>query len=276
MATTTSQPFQEGKQHLHLHHGGRALPSVYGGTALRPASSAPPPLPRLEMPSSSRRSAQQALKIHSEAERRRRERINAHLATLRRMIPDARQMDKATLLARVVCQLKDLKKKSAETTTQPPLATIPAEANGIAVHCYTGEAAVTGYGYGRPPRATYVRASVSCDDRPGLHADVAAAFRAMRLRLLRADVAALGGRAQCDFLLCRDEDEGVVTSAGGGGRVLRALEEGVRQALARAAFPETTPYGCNATRSRRQRLVGSSHCVLLGHGHGLHVGEHGW
>ena len=92
MATTTSQPFQEGKQHLHLHHGGRALPSVYGGTALRPASSAPPPLPRLEMPSSSRRSAQQALKIHSEAERRRRERINAHLATLRRMIPDARQV----------------------------------------------------------------------------------------------------------------------------------------------------------------------------------------
>ena len=185
------------------------------------------------------------------------------------------------MLARVVSQLKDLKKKSAETTTQPPLATIPAEANGIAVHCYTGEAAVTGYGYGRPPRATYVRASVSCDDRPGLHADVAAAFRAMRLRLLRADVAALGGRAQCDFLLCREEGAGggvMTTSAGEGSRVLRALEEGVRQALARAAFPETTTYGCNVTRSRRQRLVGSSHCVLLGHGHGhgLHVVEHGW
>jgi hypothetical protein len=36
--------------------------------------------------------AAQALKIHSEAERRRRERINAHLATLRRMIPDATQV----------------------------------------------------------------------------------------------------------------------------------------------------------------------------------------
>jgi hypothetical protein len=33
-----------------------------------------------------------ALKIHSEAERRRRERINAHLATLRRMIPDTKQV----------------------------------------------------------------------------------------------------------------------------------------------------------------------------------------
>ena len=174
-------------------------------------------------------------------------------------------MDKATLLARVVCQLKDLKRKAAETT--PPLP-IPAEANGITVNCHMGGAAA---GYGRP--AAYIKASLSCDDRPGLHADLAAAFRAMRLRPLRADVAALGGRAQCDFLLCRGEDEGVVTSAGGGGRVLRALEEGVRQALARAAFPETTPYGCNATRSRRQRLVGSSHCVLLGHGHGLHAGR---
>lgn len=279
MATTTSQPFEEGKQ-LHLHHarGDRALPSVYGGTA------APSPLPRPEMSSSSRRSqpeAQQALKIHSEAERRRRERINAHLATLRRMIPDARQMDKATLLARVVCQLKDLKKKSAETT-QPPVASIPAEANGIAVRCYTGAAAITATGYGRPsPAATYVRASVSCDDRPGLHADLAAAFRAMRLRPLRADVAALGGRAHCDFLLCREGGGGVMamSAAAGGGRVLRALEEGVRQALARVAFPDletTTPYGCNGTRSRRQRIVGSSHCVLFGHGRGLHVGEHGW
>lgn len=184
------------------------------------------------------------------------------------------QMDKATLLARVVCHLKDLKKKLAETTTQLPLAIIPAEANGIAVHCYTGAAAVTGYG--RPSSAMYIRASVSCDDRSGLHADLAAAFRAMRLRPLRADVAALGGRAQCDFLLCREEGGGVMTTSAAGGRVLRALEEGVRQALARAAFPdlETTPYGCNATRSRRQRLVGSSsHCVLFGHGHGRHVGE---
>ncbi|EES19097.1 transcription factor AIG1 [Sorghum bicolor] len=216
--------------------------------------------------------AQEALKIHSEAERRRRERINAHLATLRRMIPDARQMDKATLLAQVVSQLKELKKKTAETTTQtPPATTIPAEANGIAVHCYTGAAAVTGYGR-PPPAATYVRASVSCDDRPGLHADLAAAFRTMRLRPVRADVAALGGRAQCDFLLCREEGGGVMTSAAAGGRDLRALEEGVRRELARAAFPETTTtttYGCNGTRSRRQRLVGSSHCVLLGHGHGL-------
>jgi hypothetical protein len=32
------------------------------------------------------------MRIHSEAERRRRERINAHLATLRRILPDAKQV----------------------------------------------------------------------------------------------------------------------------------------------------------------------------------------
>ncbi|KAJ1261881.1 hypothetical protein BS78_09G064200 [Paspalum vaginatum] len=271
MATTTAcQPFREGNRHQQrrqeqqrLHrprHGGgrRVLPSV---------SSAPPPPDAMEVPPSSssgtgRRltltAESQALKIHSEAERRRRERINAHLVTLRRMVPDTRQMDKATLLARVVSQLKELKRTAAETTTQPSPLRIPGEANAIAVDCHAG---VTGYG--RP--AAYVRASVSCHDRPGLLADLAGEFRAMGLRPVRADVAALGGRAQCDLLLCREEGDAVV----GAGRA-KALEEGVRQAMARAAFPEKA-YGCNA-RSSRQRLLGARHVL----GHELDVGRHGW
>lgn len=75
-------------------------PSVFGGPVLLPrqASSAPPAVrvapPEMSSSSGSGRSATEAraLKIHSEAERRRRERINAHLATLRRMIPDTRQV----------------------------------------------------------------------------------------------------------------------------------------------------------------------------------------
>lgn len=196
------------------------------------------------------------MKVHSEAERRRRERINAHLAALRRMIPDARQMDKATLLARVVCQLKDLKRKAAETTHPLP---IPAEANGITVNCHTGGGAA---GYGRP--AAYIRASVSCDDRPGLLADLAGALRGLRLRPLRADMASLGGRARCEFVLCGEEGGAAIA-----GRV-KALEEGVRRALVSAAFPETA-YGCNY-RSRRQRVL-ESHCVL---GHELDLGDQGW
>ncbi|KAK1661931.1 hypothetical protein QYE76_050090 [Lolium multiflorum] len=80
-------------------------PTAHGGPVLlpRPAGSAAPPSAPPEMPLSSstgwERSATEArtLKIHSEAERRRRERINAHLAALRRMIPDTKQVCVAML-----------------------------------------------------------------------------------------------------------------------------------------------------------------------------------
>lgn len=91
------QPLQ-GKKELQPYDG--CDPSVLGGPVLLPrqASSAPPAErvvpPEMSSSSGSGRSATEAraLKIHSEAERRRRERINAHLATLRRMIPDTRQV----------------------------------------------------------------------------------------------------------------------------------------------------------------------------------------
>ncbi|GFS46284.1 hypothetical protein Acr_00g0101230 [Actinidia rufa] len=57
-----------------------------------------------------------ALKNHSEAERRRRERINAHLSTLRGLVPCTEKMDKAALLAEVISQVKQLKKTTTETS----------------------------------------------------------------------------------------------------------------------------------------------------------------
>ena len=83
-------------------------PTVSGGPALLPrqASSAPPAgPPELSTTSSSTtgsgRTATEAraLKVHSEAERRRRVRINAHLTALRRMIPDTKQVWANNILA---------------------------------------------------------------------------------------------------------------------------------------------------------------------------------
>nr|CAB3464051.1 unnamed protein product [Digitaria exilis] len=116
-------------------------------------------------------------------------------------------MDKATLLAKVVRQLKDLKSQAAETRQTLPI-----------------------------PTATYIRTSVSCDDRPGLLADLAGALRGLGLRPLRADVDSLGGRARCELMLCKEEGD-----AASGSRVKALVDEGVRQALASAAFPETAP-----------------------------------
>uniref|UniRef100_A0A453E4W1 BHLH domain-containing protein n=1 Tax=Aegilops tauschii subsp. strangulata TaxID=200361 RepID=A0A453E4W1_AEGTS len=69
-------------------------PTVYGARALLPrqTTSAPPAGPPEASTGSGRTATEaRALKVHSEAERRRRVRINAHLAALRKMIPDTKQ-----------------------------------------------------------------------------------------------------------------------------------------------------------------------------------------
>uniref|UniRef100_A0A0E0PHZ9 BHLH domain-containing protein n=1 Tax=Oryza rufipogon TaxID=4529 RepID=A0A0E0PHZ9_ORYRU len=246
MAACQQQIWQEGKQQQHLHHGGYDdLSSVYRGTVVLPRRQgglAPEPPPPRPSSSSGRSAAAQAtaMRIHSEAERRRRERINAHLATLRRILPDAKQMDKATLLASVVNQVKHLKTRATEATTPSTAATIPPEANEVTVQCYAG-------GEHTAAARIYVRATVSCDDRPGLLADIAATFRRLRLRPLSADMSCLGGRTRHAFVLCREEEEEEDAAA-----EARPLKEAVRQALAKVALPETV-YG--GGRSKRQRLM---------------------
>ena len=90
------QPLQEGKEPQGLQPYDACDPSVFIGPVLLPrqARSGPPAPPKMSSSSGSGRSVTEAraLKIHSEAERRRRERINAHLTTLRRMVPDTRQV----------------------------------------------------------------------------------------------------------------------------------------------------------------------------------------
>ncbi|KAL1062435.1 hypothetical protein V6Z11_D13G080000 [Gossypium hirsutum] len=66
--------------------------------------------------------AMAASKSHSEAERRRRERINNHLAKLRSLLPSTTKTDKASLLAEVIQHVKELKRQTcliAETSPVP-------------------------------------------------------------------------------------------------------------------------------------------------------------
>uniref|UniRef100_A0A0E0JED3 BHLH domain-containing protein n=1 Tax=Oryza punctata TaxID=4537 RepID=A0A0E0JED3_ORYPU len=253
MAECQTLQLQEGKkvQLLQPYDGGD--PSVYRGPILLPrqASSAPPAvLPEMSSSSGSGRSATEAraLKIHSEAERRRRERINAHLTTLRRMIPDTRQMDKATLLARVVDQVKDLKRKASEITQKTPL---PPETNEVTIECFTGDAAVAVAGN---HKTLYIKASITCDDRPDLIAGITHAFHGLRLRTVRAEMTTLGGRVQHVFILCKEE--GIA-----GGVSLKSLKEAVRQALAKVTSPELV-HGSSHFQSKRQRIL-ESHCSIM-------------
>lgn len=251
------QPLQ-GKQELQPYDGRDPSALGAGGSPVllpRQQESAAPPAVRVAPPpdmssssgSGSGRSATEAraLKVHSEAERRRRERINAHLATLRRMVPDTRQMDKATLLARVVEQVKLLKRKASEATTTTTQSTpLPPETDEVSIELHTGDAGAD--------RTVYIRASISCADRPDLVAGLAQAFHGLRLKTVRANMTSLGGRARHVFVLCMEDGWG----SAGAGASLRSLKEAVRQALARVASPETA-YGSSPFQSKRQMILES-------------------
>ncbi|KAF2948523.1 hypothetical protein DAI22_01g042200 [Oryza sativa Japonica Group] len=256
MAECQPLQLQEGKKLQELQPYDGCNPSVYRGPILLPrqANSAPPAVPpEMSSSSGSGRSATEAraLKIHSEAERRRRERINAHLTTLRRMIPNTKQMDKATLLARVVDQVKDLKRKASEITQRTPL---PPETNEVSIECFTGDAATAATTVAGNHKTLYIKASISCDDRPDLIAGITHAFHGLRLRTVRAEMTSLGGRVQHVFILCREE--GIA-----GGVSLKSLKEAVRQALAKVASPELV-YGSSHFQSKRQRIL-ESHCSIM-------------
>ncbi|CAO2181002.1 unnamed protein product [Urochloa humidicola] len=247
------QPLQEGNELQGLQPYDGCDPSVFIGPVMLPrqASSATPAPPEMSSSSGSGRSATEAraLKIHSEAERRRRERINAHLATLKRMVPDTRQMDKATLLARVVDQVKHLKRKASEATQSMAL---PPETNEVFVELHTGDSGVVVAG---TDRMIYIKASISCDDRPDLIAELIQAFHGLKLRTVRADLTSLGGRVQHVFVLCREEGWGGACAS------LRSLKEAVRQALARVASPEMA-YGTSPFQSKRQRILESQYSIM--------------
>ncbi|KAH9329017.1 hypothetical protein KI387_001125 [Taxus chinensis] len=131
-----------------------------------------------------------ASKSHSEAERRRRERINTHLATLRTMLPSTTKTDKASLLAEVIEHVKDLKRQTAEI------------AEGSAVPTETDEVTVDP----DPESRTLIKASVCCDDRPDLLSDLIKTLTTLNLRTLKAEITTLGGRVNNTLLLDHNDD----------------------------------------------------------------------
>ncbi|VFQ78070.1 unnamed protein product [Cuscuta campestris] len=127
-----------------------------------------------------------ASKSHSEAERRRRERINNHLAKLRSLLPNTTKTDKASLLAEVIQHVKELRRQTSlisETTL------IPTETDELTVDTAAND--------GKP----MIRASLCCEDRP----DLIKALKALRLRTLKAEITTVGGRVR-NVLFVTGED----------------------------------------------------------------------
>ncbi|CAL5064435.1 unnamed protein product [Urochloa decumbens] len=178
-----------------------------------------------------------ASRNHSEAERRRRQRINGHLARLRSLLPNTTKTDKASLLAEVLDHVKELKRQTSammvaavagggddDEGAAGPAQMLPTEADELAVDAAADRA-------GR----LVVRASLCCEDRPDLIPDIVRALAALRMRARRAEITTLGGRVRSVLLITADEQGAEDDPLGGDededdGRRLNALRRGERVA----------------------------------------------
>ncbi|KAL8035238.1 hypothetical protein ABFX02_12G084400 [Erythranthe guttata] len=133
-----------------------------------------------------------ASKSHSEAERRRRERINNHLAKLRSLLPSTTKTDKASLLAEVIQHVKELKRQTSQIAET---SLVPTETDELTVDTSSDE-------HGRP----LIRASICCEDRSDLLPDLIKTLKDLRLRTLKAEITTLGGRVK-NVLFITGEDQ---------------------------------------------------------------------
>ncbi|KAJ6900133.1 hypothetical protein NC652_026310 [Populus alba x Populus x berolinensis] len=185
-------------------------------------------------------------KSHSQAEKRRRDRINAQLGILRKLIPKSEKMDKAALLGSAIDHVKDLKQKATEISRT---FTVPTEVDEVTVDCDVSQ--VTS-----PPStikdkdSTFIRASVCCDDRPELFSELITVLKGLRLAIVRADIASVGGRVKSILVLCSECSEE-------GSASISTIKQSLNLVLSRIAS-SSMPSNYRI-RSKRQRFFLPSH-----------------
>ncbi|XP_057975284.1 transcription factor bHLH30-like [Malania oleifera] len=187
-------------------------------------------------------------KKHSEAERKRRRRHLAHLATLRGLLPEKlTKKDKASLLAEVVRQVRDLKKQAADA------APVAAEHDGDVgggggdgsetSWCFPGDADDVTLSY-CGEGGEMIKATVCCEDRPGLNGDLARAIRSVGGRAVRMEMATVGGRTKSVVVMQRGRN---------GGKEEEVEEETEEEEIGRLkrAFKAVVENRVSGTRSRQ-------------------------
>ncbi|KAL1308002.1 hypothetical protein HN51_049916 [Arachis hypogaea] len=193
--------------------------------------------------------AASASKSHSQAEKRRRDRINAQLATLRKLIPKSDKMDKAALLGSVVDHVKDLKRKAMDVSKS---ITVPSETDEVTIiECDPDQ----DESYAKVKILKHnIVISVCCDDRPELFSELIQVLKGLSLTAVKADIASVGGRIKSILVLCSKENE-----EGGDGVCLNTLKQSLKSAVNKIASSSMTS-NC-PTRSKRQRFFLPSHFI---------------
>ncbi|XVF86057.1 hypothetical protein PTKIN_Ptkin17bG0170000 [Pterospermum kingtungense] len=132
-----------------------------------------------------------ASKSHSEAERRRRERINSHLAKLRSLLPSTTKTDKASLLAEVIQHVKELKRQTSLIAETSP---VPTEIDELTVDAADEDGKFV------------IKASLCCEDRLDLLPDLIKTLKALRLKTRKAEITTIGGRVKNVLFITGEED----------------------------------------------------------------------
>nr|GMD18382.1 transcription factor bHLH30-like [Ipomoea batatas] len=160
-----------------------------------------------------------ASKSHSEAERRRRERINNHLAKLRSLLPNTTKTDKASLLAEVIQHVKELKRQTSVIAETTP---VPTETDELTVDNVSGEVG---------NNKLLIRATLCCDDRSDLLPDLIKTLKSLRLKALRAEITTLGGRMRNVLFITRD---GECDGDGESFQSISSVEDALRAVMERS------------------------------------------
>ncbi|CAA0836620.1 Transcription factor bHLH51 [Striga hermonthica] len=211
--------------HLYGPSGGLPWGSPYGGAA--PGDK-----------------AASASRSHSEAEKRRRDRINAQLSTLRKLIPKSDKLDKAALLGHVVDQVREHSKIAKEVSKS---FAVPTETDEVTVDHSNDDSS-------QDNRNIYFRASICCDDRPELFAELNGAIKGLGLTIHHAEITSIGGRMKSSLILCADNNSNDDNDNNSNEK--KSSRESIKQSLKLALSRVVISVGSSGytARSKRQRF----------------------
>ncbi|KAL1220132.1 Transcription factor [Cardamine amara subsp. amara] len=188
-----------------------------------------------------------ALRNHKEAERRRRERINSHLNKLRNVLSCNSKTDKATLLAKVVQRVKELKQQTLEISDSDQTL-LPSETDEISV-LHFGDYSDDGH--------IIFKASLCCDDRSDLLPDLMEILKSLNMKTLRAEMVTLGGRTRSVLVVAADKEMHGVESVHFLQNALKSLLERSSKSL----MERSSGGGGGGERSKRRRAL--DHIIMV-------------
>jgi hypothetical protein len=148
-------------------------------------------------------------------------------------------MDKATLLAAVISQVKEHKKNALEAC------------KGLLVPMDDDEVKVETYFDG----TLHFKASICCDYRPELLSDLRNAIDALPLKMVSAEISTLGSRLKNEFVLANRRNKNALDDAGAIQLLTNSIHQTLTSVLEKgSASPEYSP-GTTTLPNKRRRVT---------------------